>query len=177
MLDLAKTAEICGIDAITVHGRFASQGYSGTADWDIIAEVKKSVRIPVIGNGDVRTPEDAARMFEHTKCDGVMIGRGALGNPWLFGRIVEYFKTGIIPPEPTYIERLDGAKQHASLLRVLFGENRAAKEMRGHLSWYIKGMTGAPKLRAQLMTTKSVDEIGVILDEACSKCESRLIDA
>ena len=177
VLDLAKTAEICGIDAITVHGRVAVQGYSGTADWDIIAEVKKHVRIPVIGNGDVRTPEDARRMFEHTGCDGVMIGRGSMGNPWLFARTAEYLRTGVIPPEPTYIERLDGAKQHAALLLELFGNDRAAKEMRGHLSWYIKGMPGAPKLRALLMTTKSVDEIGVILDEARSKCESRLVEA
>lgn len=177
VLDLAKTAEICGVDAITVHGRYAVQGYSGTADWDIIAEVKKHVRIPVIGNGDVRTPEDAKRMYEHTKCDGIMVGRGSLGNPWIFRRIAHYLETGEILPEPSFIQKLEGAKEHAALLKAVLGEYRAAKEMRGHLVSYLKGMPGAPKLRAQIMTTKSIDEIGVILDEACSKCESRLIEA
>ncbi len=98
VVDLARTAQVCGIDAITVHGRAAAQGYSGTANWDIIAEVKQSVGIPVIGNGDVRTPEDAKRLFEHTGCDGIMIGRAALGNPWIFGRVSEYVRSGRLLP-------------------------------------------------------------------------------
>ena len=177
VLELAKTAEICGVDAISVHGRVAVQGYSGTADWDIIAEVKKSVGIPVIGNGDVYTPEDAARLFELTNCDGIMVGRGALGNPWIFGRINEYLTTGKILPEPTYSQRLEGAIEHAGLLRTLLGEKRAAREMRGHLVWYMKGMPGAPKLRAKIMMTKSVDEIMEVLDEARCKCQSGFIEA
>lgn len=176
-LDLAKTAEICGIDAITVHGRVAAQGYSGKADWDIIAEVKESVRIPVIANGDVATPEDAAEIFERTGCDGVMIGRGALGDPWVFGRIAEYLRTGLLLPKPTVADKLEAAKRHAVLLREILGENRAAKEMRGHLIWYIKGMSGAPRLRDRLMTTKSIEEIEQILNEACSEHQSGLVEA
>ncbi len=170
VFELAKIAEECGIDAITVHGRTAVQGYSGNADWDIIAEVKKLAGIPVIANGDIKTPEDAARAFEVTGCDGIMIGRAALGNPWIFKRMAEYIFNGNILPEPSIEMRLDAAKEHAVLLRELLGEKRASKEMRGHLVWYIKGMPGAPALRARLMTTKSVDEIGEVLDEARRRC-------
>lgn len=177
VLAFAKTAEICGIDAIAVHGRVATQGYSGRADWDIIAEVKSSVRIPVIANGDVVTPEDAARIFEQTKCDGIMIGRGALGNPWLFNRIARYLRTGVILPEPTIADKLEAARKHAWLLREILGEKRAAKEMRGHLIWYVKGLPGAPKLRARLMITKSIEEIEEVLHEAGSEHQLGLVEA
>lgn len=177
VFDLAKTAEICGVDAITVHGRVAAQGYSGKADWDIIAEVKQSVRIPVIANGDVTSVDDAVRIFERTGCDGVMIGRGALGDPWIFGRIAEYLRTGIMLPEPTVTEKLEAARKHAGLLQEILGEKRAAKEMRGHLIWYVKGMPGAPKLRGRLMTTRSIEEIEEVLDEACSEHQSGLVEA
>ncbi|MCE5197577.1 MAG: tRNA dihydrouridine synthase DusB [Armatimonadota bacterium] len=170
VFDLARTAEICGVDAITIHGRTASQGYSGTADWDIIAEVKKRVGIPVIANGDVKTPQDAEQIFEKTGCDAIMIGRAAMGNPWLFSRITEYLKTGIVPPEPDYSMKLVTAREHLALLTTVLGATRAAREMRGHLAWYIKGMPGAPVLRNRLMTTKSVQEIEEVLDEARSKC-------
>ncbi len=129
------------------------------------------MRIPVIANGDVATPEDAARVFERTGCDGVMIGRGALGNPWVFRRIAQYLQTGEILPEPTRrreARRREGAR--ACCCRELLGEKRAAKEMRGHLVWYIKGMPGAPKLRERLMTTRSIEEIEEVLDEARSQC-------
>ncbi len=169
VLELAKTAEICGIDAIVVHGRTAAQGYSGNADWDIIARVKESVRIPVIGNGDVRTPDDAVRMFMHTGCDGVMIARGSLGRPWIFKRISDYIKTGVFSDEPNVRERIEIAKEHALLLSKLIGDDKAAREMRGHLVWYIKGMPGAPKLRARIMNTKSMEEIMEVLDEACGE--------
>lgn len=176
VIDLAKTAEICGIDAMTVHGRVAAQGYSGTADWDIIAEVKKSVGIPVIANGDIQTPEDAAQAFERTGCDGLMIGRGCLGDPWVFSRIAEYLRNGKILPEPTAREKLLAAKEHAKLLLEILGEKRAAKEMRGHLIWYLKGMPGAPRLRGRLMTTKSVEEIQEVLDEASSEHQPGLVE-
>ena len=166
VLELAKMAEVCGVDAITVHGRFATQGYSGKANWDIISEVKRSVGMPVIANGDVATPEDAARAFEATGCDGIMIGRAALGDPWVFARMSHYLATGEVLPEPTTAERLDAAQEHASLLRELLGERRAAKEMRGHLVHYIKGMPGAAALRNRLMTTRSIDQITEVLNEA-----------
>ena len=177
ILDLARTAEICGVDSITVHGRTAVQGYSGTADWDIIAEVKKRAGIPVIANGDVKVPEDAARIFEKTGCDGVMIGRAALGNPWIFPRTAEYLRTGIVPPEPTFAQRIDGAIEHCTILAELLGPDRAARELRGHLVYYMKGMPGAPKLRARVMTTRSVEEILEVLDETRGKCEPGLIEA
>lgn len=170
VIDLARMAEICGIDAITVHGRTAAQGYSQPADWSIIAEAKRSVGIPVIANGDIATPEDAARAFEVTGCDALMVGRAALGDPWVFNRIGHYLKTGEKLPEATVADRLEAAKEHAALLRELLGEKRAAREMRGHLVFYIKGMPGAPALRNRLMTTRSVDEIGDVLDEARSQC-------
>ena len=177
IFDLARTAEICGVDSITVHARTAVQGYSGTADWDIIAEVKKRAGIPVIANGDVKVPEDAARIIEKTGCDGVMIGRAALGNPWIFARTAEYLRTGIVPPEPTYSERIDGAIEHASILAELLGPDRAAREMRGHLVYYMKGMPDASKLRARVMTTRSVQEILEVLHETRGKCEPGLIEA
>lgn len=177
VFELAKTAQICGIDAITVHGRVAAQGYSGKADWDIIAEVKRLVDIPVIANGDVATPEDAARCFEVTGCDGIMIGRAALGNPWIFRRIAHYLVTGELLPEPTFADRLRAAGEHADLLRKLLGERRAANEMRGHLVHYIKGLPGAPKLRNRLMMTRSIEEIQEVLNEARSKCEPGLVEA
>ena len=127
IFELARMAEICGVDSITIHGRTAVQGYSGAADWDIIAEVKKRVGIPVIANGDVKIPQDAARIIEKTGCDGVMIGRAALGNPWIFARTAEFLRTGVVPPEPTYTDRIDGAIEHASILAGLLGPDRAAQ--------------------------------------------------
>ncbi|MCX6343631.1 MAG: tRNA dihydrouridine synthase DusB [Armatimonadetes bacterium] len=177
VFELAKTAQICGVDSITVHARTASQGYSGAADWDIIGEVKKLVGIPVIANGDVKTPEDAARIMEQTGCDGVMIGRAALGNPFIFAHSAEYLRTGIVPPEPTYAERMEAAIEHASILAGILGYARAARELRGHLVHYFKGMPGAPKLRARVMTTKSVEEILEVLNEARCKCEPGLFEA
>lgn len=177
VFDLAKTAEICGIDAITVHGRAAEQGYSGVADWDIIAEVKNSVRIPVLANGDISSPQAAEDALKRTGCDGLMIGRGALGDPWLFRRIDEYQRTGQLLAPPGIPEKLAAAREHARLLQELLGERRAAKEMRGHLVWYIKGMPGAPRLRGRLMTTRSIEEIEEVLDEASSEHQLRCVEA
>jgi tRNA-dihydrouridine synthase B len=170
VFELARIAQVCGVDAMTIHGRFAVQGYSGKANWDIIAQVKRAVGIPVILNGDVTSPLDAAAAFAQTGCDGIMIGRGALGDPGVFRRIEHYLRTGEQLPPPDHAERLQAASEHAVLLRKLLGEKRAAKEMRGHLVHYIKGVSGAPKLRARLMTTGSVDEILEVLDEARRQC-------
>ncbi len=169
VLEFAKIAEDNGADAVTVHGRYASQGYSGTADRDMIARVREVVSIPLIANGDVNSPDSAENMFRRTGCDGVMIGRGALGNPWIFKETEAYLARGERLDPITPMERLEGAKEHARLLRERMGESRAAKEMRGHLIWYIKGMPGAPKLRNMIMTTGSVDEILEVLDGAVSR--------
>lgn len=168
--DMARLCEDNGASAVTVHGRTVSQGYSGTADWNVIKRVKDLLDIPVIGNGDVRTGEDAARMFDLTGCDGVMIGRAALGDPWIFSRIAAYLYKGIEEPEPSFRKRIEGARCHLRLLSDLLGEDRAVREMRGHIAWYLKGMKGAAELRAKIMYCKSSAEIESVLDEASSKC-------
>lgn len=173
-VDLARMVEANGGAAITVHGRTAVQRYGGTADWDVIRRVKEAVGIPVIGNGDVRAPEDARRMFDETGCDGVMIGRAALGNPWIFHRIHAYLETGVILPEPDFSVRIEAARRHARLLVDRVGEKRASHEMRGHVAMYLKGAPGAAAMRAKMMATRSLADIEGVLDEARSQCELRL---
>lgn len=147
----AQAVERAGGQAVSVHGRTREQMYTGTADWDIIKEVKNHVNIPVIGNGDVFTPEDALRMLEQTGCDGVMIGRGALGNPWMLYRTVQYLQTGVLPAEPTPAEKLEIAILHMDRLIALKGESVAVREMRKHLAWYLKGLPGAARVKDQIM--------------------------
>lgn len=146
-VEFAKMAEESGVSAITVHGRTWSQLYSGQCDKAIIAQVKRSVNIPVIGNGDVFTPEAAKEMLEVTGCDAIMAGRGAQGNPWLFKRIFHYIYNNELLPHPSNVEKLEVIKEHYEMMIVLKGEITAVKEMRKHLAWYIKGMPGASKLR------------------------------
>lgn len=171
-VELAKIAEDCGAAAVTVHGRTVAQGYSGKADWDAIRRAKEAVGIPVIGNGDVRSGWDARRMFDETGCDGVMIGRGALGDPWIFGRVHAFLETGDVIPEPDFLKRIEGARRQALLLAECLGEERAAKEMRGHIAWYLKGVPGAAATRAKVMATKSLTEVEEVLNEARSQCKS-----
>lgn len=163
--ELAVRAQNAGAAAITVHARTVAQGYSGRADWSMIQKVKEAVTIPVIGNGDVRAPQDAARMFDETGCDGIMIGRAALGNPWIFSAVSSYLKTGILLKEPDRKTRLAAAWEHASLLAGILDEDRAVRELRGQLGWYVKGMPGAPAARLRLSKASSLDEIRKILDE------------
>ncbi|MBI2843661.1 MAG: tRNA dihydrouridine synthase DusB [Armatimonadetes bacterium] len=170
-VELAKITEGSGGAAVTVHGRTVVQGYSGSADWDIIRRVRGAVKIPVIGNGDVRTPEDARRMFDETGCDGVMIGRGALGRPWIFKHVSAYLETGEVLPEPDFAERIEWARRHVRLLVECVGEERAVREMRGHIVWYIKGIPGAAGIRASIMDSRSLAEIEDILNEARGQCE------
>lgn len=162
-VEVALRVEEAGAKAITVHGRTRAQFYSGRADWRIIAEVKKAVSVPVIGNGDIWQPQDALAMLDQTGCDGVMIGRAALGNPWIFSRTVHYLKTGEILPEPSLKERVYTALRHAGLLVEFKGEKTAVLEMRKHASWYIKGVRGAAAAREKIVRIKSISELKDIL--------------
>ncbi|MHB1001016.1 MAG: tRNA dihydrouridine synthase DusB [Armatimonadota bacterium] len=167
-VDIAKMAEDMGVAAVSIHGRTAAQGYSGTADWNIIAEVKQAVSIPVIGNGDVKSPEDASRMLKETGCDAVMIGRGSMGNPWIFGRTAHFLETGELPPEPSIDDRIFVAREHLRMMIDLHGEDRAIREMRGQLAWYIKGMPGAVQLRRTATQASNLEEMESALQDICT---------
>lgn len=146
-VEMARIAEENGASAVTVHGRTREQFYSGTADLDIIKEVKAAVSIPVIGNGDIFDEESAKRMLDHTGCDGIMIGRGAQGNPWIFERVIHYLETGKKLSPPTIHQRADMMERHLKLLVELKGSYRGIQEARKHMSWYIKGAKGGARLR------------------------------
>lgn len=154
-VEFAKMAEDAGAKAVTVHGRTRDQFYSGKADWEIIAQVKAAVTIPVIGNGDIFQPEDAAQMLQQTGCDAIMAGRGAQGNPWIFQKILHYIYTGELLPGPTDDEKYRIIREHYQMLIDLKGETTAVKEMRKHLAWYLKGMPGAAYLRTKVFTLSS----------------------
>ena len=164
-IDFARRAQDAGAAAIAVHARYASQGFTGHADWSIIRRVKDVVTIPVIGNGDVETPEDAKRMVDETGCDGVMVGRAAMGNPWLFGDIKHYLETGDPRPAPALAERIDAALFHLKTMAAnpAVGEERAVKEMRGQLTHYFKGFPGVSALRGLLVTAATISEIEDLL--------------
>lgn len=170
----ARAAAEAGVKAISVHARFASQGFTGTADWDVIGQVKQSVgdTIPVIGNGDIETPQDARRMMDDTGCDAVMVGRAAMGNPWLLARIGLYLETGALAPEPTLEERIEVAREHAFLQVNQMGEDIGCRELRGLLGHYFKGVPGAPKIRYALTQVKTLAEIETVLDSAVAVHEA-----
>ncbi len=164
-IDFARRAQDAGAAAIAVHARYASQGFTGHADWTIIRRVKDVVTIPVIGNGDVETPEDARRMMDETGCDGVMVGRAAMGNPWLFGDIQHYLETGEKRPAATLAERINAALFHLKTMAAnpAVGEERAVKEMRGQITHYFKGFPGVSALRGLLVTATTIREIEDLL--------------
>lgn len=161
--DIARMIEDCGADAITVHPRFVTQRFSGTADWEIISQIKSRVRIPVIGNGDVWSPSIALDMMRQTGCDGVMIGRGALGNPWIFREILDLDK-GLDPRLPELWERREVILSHFSLLTDLIGEKRAAKIMRGLLLWYTKGLPCSSRFRGAFTDIHDLDTMITAMD-------------
>lgn len=157
VVDFAKRIESTGVAAVAVHGRTREQMYMGRADWSYIKAVKDSLSIPVIGNGDVWTPEDALRMMQETGCDAVMIGRGAQGNPWIFERTNHYLRTGELRPEPTYLERLDMLLKHFELLCRYKGAALGVREIRTHAGWYMRGMPEAAYWRNRVNTIHTVE--------------------
>lgn len=163
-VEVAKVIEKAGASAICVHPRTRSQGYSGKADWNIIKEVKENVSIPVIGNGDIKSPEDAKRMLEETKCDAVMIGRGVLGNPWLIKNIVNYLD-GKEVIDVSIVDRIDMCLKHLKLLDSLKNEKLACLEIRNHISWYFKGIKGANELKNKVYQTTNIHDIILLLNE------------
>ena len=161
--EIARIAESCGVSAIAVHGRTREQYYSGKADWEIIRQVKEAVSIPVIGNGDVTSPERADAMVKETGCDGVMIARGAQGNPWIFSEMIEHERTGRIPSRPTNEEIRKMMLRHAKLQLQYKGEYLGIREMRKHVAWYTKGLPGSAKLREEINRVESYAELEDLL--------------
>lgn len=164
-VEVAKLIEKAGASAIAIHGRTRSQMYEGKADWKIIADVKAAVKIPVIGNGDVRSVEDAKRMLEETGVDAVMIGRAALGNPWLIKQVVQSLETGVIIEEPTYQEKIVQCLSHAKKLMEIEPEKVAMFQMRGHAPWYIKGLKSSARVKNELSKINTFEELETILKD------------
>lgn len=172
----ALAVQRAGGQAVSVHGRTREQLYTGKADWSYIKQVKEVVDIPVIGNGDVVTPEDAKRMLDTTGCDGVMIGRGALGNPWMLYRTVQYLNTGELLPEPVAEEKIRIAIVHMDRLIALRGEQAAVKEMRKHLAWYLKGIKGAARVKDAIMEETRRDDVVRRMEQFVEQVRSEASD-
>lgn len=166
VVDMAVMLERAGVSAIAVHGRTREQFYRGKANWNIIRDVKNAVSIPVIGNGDVSSPEDAKRILEETGCDGVMVGRAAMGNPWIFKSIIHYLETGEKLPPPSWEERILVAIRHLNLLIQYKGIYIGVREMRKHAAWYLKGLPGAARLRQELNNAQTPEEMTAMLESA-----------
>lgn len=162
-VEIAKVVEEAGGAAVAVHGRTREEYYSGQADWEIIRQVKEAVSIPVIGNGDVDSCEKAASMMRETGCDGVMVGRGARGNPWIFAELLEYDRSGVVPERPDMAVIRETMLRHARLQLKFKGEYIGIREMRKHVAWYTKGMKGAVKLRARINQIESYQELEELL--------------
>lgn len=158
-VEIAKVAEASGAAAVAVHGRTREQYYQGKADWEIIRRVKEAVKIPVIGNGDVRSPESALSMLRETGCDGIMIGRGAQGNPWIFGQILHFLETGEEKAGPQTEQVKEMILRHARLLVEYKGSYTGIREMRKHVAWYTAGFPHSAKLRARVNEVESLEQL------------------
>ena len=172
--DIAKTIEKAGASLICVHGRTRSQGYTGSVNLDVIKMVKENVTIPVIGNGDIRDIESAKKMFSYTGCDAIMIGRAALGNPWIIRELVSYFEDGIIISKPTYEERIDMCFHHFDYLMKTKSERTAILEMRSHIAWYLKGINGSTEVKKEIFKANTRDEIEKILNNYLKKSKNSI---
>ncbi|MFR1871698.1 MAG: tRNA dihydrouridine synthase, partial [Coprococcus sp.] len=164
-VEIAKIIEDAGGKAVAVHGRTREQYYSGKADWDIIRQVKEAVAIPVIGNGDVVSGESAIAIQKETGCDGVMIGRGAQGNPWIFSELLEYERTGRMPLRPSVEAIRKMMLRHAQLQMQYKGEYLGIREMRKHVSWYTSGLPNSAKLRDEINRVDNYEELEKLLEE------------
>ncbi len=164
-VEIARIAEGCGAAAVAVHGRTREQFYSGKADWDIIRQVKEAVKIPVIGNGDVFTAGDGARMMEETGCDGVMVARGAKGNPWIFSGLLHYLRTGKELPSPSADEIREEILRHMKLQVEYRGEYLGVREMRKHVAWYTAGLAHSAALRNEINQAESYEALKGLIEE------------
>jgi nifR3 family TIM-barrel protein len=163
-LQIARIASDCGVGAITVHGRTRKQMYHGFSNHDAIRKVKEIATAPVIGNGDIRSGEDAKRMIETTGCDGVMLARGALGNPWLYREVEQYLETGTIPPPPTNAERAEVLREHFKIQREIYGDPAACCVIRRVIHWFVKGASGAAALRDRGNKIESPEQFEELVD-------------
>ncbi|UII56040.1 tRNA dihydrouridine synthase DusB [Cytobacillus spongiae] len=172
-IENAQAVERAGGQAIALHGRTRVQMYEGTANWEIIRDVKRAVDIPIIGNGDVQTPQDAKRMLEETGCDGVMIGRAALGNPWMIYRTVNYLESGVLMDEPSIREKIDVCILHLDRLIALKSEKVAIREMRKHAAWYLKGIRGNATVRNAINECNTRQDLVTILTDLVVETEEK----
>lgn len=175
-VEIAKVAESAGVDFIAVHGRTRPQFYSGAANWKEIARVKAAVKIPVIANGDVRDFDSLDKILKVTGADGVMVGRAAQGNPWLIGRLLEYFRTGKKNPPPSLAERVEVMRRHFEKLIALKGEYVGVREMRQHAAWYTKGIRGGAEFRKKFNGAESVDAVREIISSLGSVDDENFAD-
>ncbi|MBP2018343.1 tRNA-dihydrouridine synthase B [Symbiobacterium terraclitae] len=172
-VEVARRVEEAGAALITVHGRTREQHYSGRADWDVIAAVARAVSVPVLGNGDITSPRDAEERLRTTGVAGLAIGRGALGNPWVFSRTLHYLETGEMLPEPDARQRVEMALRHLDLMIAYKGEFLAVREMRKHAAWYLKGLYGAAEARAAINRAERPDEMRSLLLAFLERWEAR----
>lgn len=173
-IENAKALEAAGAKAVALHGRTRAQMYEGEADWEIVRKVKQSLNIPVIGNGDINTPQDAKRRIDETGVDAVMIGRAALGNPWVIYRTVKYLETGELINEPDPIEKINVCKLHMERLIKLKGERVAIMEMRKHAAWYLKGLQGNGRVRNRINECETREQLIKLLDEYVVELQERI---
>ena len=173
VVEVARALEGAGAQAVVIHARTRAEKFGGEARWELIGEAKRAVGIPVIGNGDVRVPEDAVRMLETTGCDGVMLGRAVFGDPWIFRRVRAFWERGERLPLPTAAERLGAGLRHLRLLAEWAGPAAATREMRKHVAWYVKGLSHSARVREQANHTRTVDELTMLLRGYLDELERR----